>query len=138
MSERDRNQALGEGGEEQFAEGGPAQPVRPSSTTSSSSAEHEPDQQWQGTTGATDFLGLDGDLRLEPTSSGAQVDSFPGLSNSGEAPVLDSWLMEIEGHAPETTDADAATATAEDATFEQYKKAQEDLKQAVIVEGNFY
>jgi hypothetical protein len=111
MSERDRNQALGEGGEDEFAEG-PADREPTPQRTSASQAEHEPDSNWQGTTGATDFLGLDGDLRLDPASSGSSVDSFPGLSNSGEAPVLDSWLMEIEGGAP------AASATAESAEGE--------------------
>ncbi len=123
MSERDRNQALGEGGEEEFAEGGPTQPVRPASTTSSS-AEHEPNSHWQGTIGATDFLGLDGDLRLDPIASGSQVDSFPGLSNSAEGPVLDSWLMEIEGHGPQSPD--AATATDEDPALEPYDSSDED------------
>jgi hypothetical protein len=95
MSERDPNQAPDEDAEH-FDLDGPAQPsARPVSGTYH--APHEADPDWQGTTGATDFLGLDGDLRLDPHATATPMEGYPGLSSSGEAPALDSWLMEIEG-----------------------------------------
>jgi hypothetical protein len=94
----------------------PSAPVRnrPAAGAPQLETTSEIDLDWQGNTGATDFLGLDGDLRMDPSGGGAAspIDGFAGRA-AGEGPVLDSWLMEIESHtgapAPSAESAEGAS-----------------------------
>jgi hypothetical protein len=92
----------------------PSAPVRnrPAAGAPQLETTSEIDLDWQGNTGATDFLGLDGDLR-DKGGSASPIEGFAGRAATGEGPVLDSWLMEIEGQteapAPSAEAAEAAT-----------------------------
>lgn len=118
MSERDSNPAGQPTDDtEQFDLGDPSSPSSSSypatSKLDTAPAPHADASEWQGNTGATDFLGLDADLRLDPAAGSASMEGLAGLSASSEGPVLDSWLMEIEGQTETATTTDFADPPAD-------------------------
>jgi hypothetical protein len=109
MSERDRNDEYDAPEFELGGDDGDAIKNRPAAGAAFAESTQELDLDWKGTSAATDFLGIEGDVRTDevPAPIGA------GLDTSGTAGLpADSWLHGIEDREEEALQQAQAAAEA--------------------------